>query len=142
MWLLDKDVLESIKAATKAGINPSPDQQKEFESRAYSAGSGDGSRILATAGTSAEIEITGVLTNAPDFMAFLFGGGNTTYPDIISAIAEAEQDDNIKDITYKLDTPGGHFSGLFTAIDAMKKASKPSKAVVMSTKARFNPIIT
>lgn len=125
-WLLESDCYKKIQAAEKAGITPTADQQVKFEVLA----SNSTSRILSSAGNIAEISIIGVLTQAPSFFAMLFGGGNTTYPEIISAIAEAEIDPSINEIILAIDSPGGHFDGLFDTLAAIQSATKPIKAII------------
>lgn len=131
MWLLEASVRQAIQQAQKAGFMPSAEQQAQFDAR---FGNGDVSandnRLLTVAGNSAEISVKGVITKAPSFMAMLFGGGNTTYPEIIAAIAAAEQDSAISDITFAIDSPGGHFDGLFDTLAAIQAAKKPTKAVI------------
>lgn len=130
MWLLEPSVREAIERAYTAGLMPTVEQQINFEASHVSALADGDSRITSVAGNSAEIAIKGVMTNAPDFLAMLFGGGNTTYPEIISAIAQAEQDPNITDITYKITSGGGEFAGLFDVLAAMQQSKKPSTAVI------------
>ena len=134
MWLLETGARQAMQRATRAGFTPTAEQQANFEARFGGEVSANGdNRLLTTAGNSAQIEITGVMTKKPSFMAMIYGGGNTTYREITAAIAAAEQDDNISDITYLIDSPGGNIDGMFDAIEAMKSASKPSKAVVSGT---------
>ena len=131
MWLLEASVRQAIQQAQKAGFMPSVEQQAQFDAR---FGSGDISandnRLLTVAGNNAEISVKGVITKSPSFMAMLFGGGNTTYPEIISAIAAAEQDDTVSNITFAIDSPGGHFDGLFDTLAAIQAAKKPTKAII------------
>ena len=129
-WLLETSVRQAIEQAQAAGIIPTVEQQTEFETSRTAAMVDGNSRVLTLAGNSAEIAIKGTLTKSPDFMAMLFGGGNTTYTEIVSAIAAAEQDDNITDITLSIDSPGGAFDGLFDALASIQSAKKPIKAVV------------
>jgi len=129
MWLLESSVRDALDAAIIAGVSPTAEQQAQFEATHISALSEGGSRILTMAGSSAEISVKGVLTKAPDFLAMLFGGGNTTYPDIISALKEANENPNIADITLVIDSPGGHIDGLFDLLDTLKAIRKPVKAI-------------
>jgi len=129
MWLLEQNVLELLQQATVAGIQLTSEQIARFEARSFGA-EADSSRLLTTVGSSAEIEISGVITKAPDILAMIFGGGNTTYSDINAAIVTAEQDENIKDITLKIDSPGGQFDGLFDTIATLQSAKKPINALV------------
>lgn len=131
MWLLETSVRQTMQAALKSGFVPSAEQQAKFEARLESLeGSEAGSSILTVAGDTAEVAIKGVLTNSPDFLAVLFGGGNTTYSDIISAIALAEQDSNVKDVTFNIDSPGGQVDGLFSVVSAIRDIKKPTKASI------------
>lgn len=131
MWLLEASIRQAIMQAQKAGFTPSTEELTKFEARFNNGDvSANDHRLLTIAGENAEIAIKGVLTQNPDFLAFLFGGGNTTYPEIISAIAAAEQDDSITNTTYKIESPGGGFAGLFDVLAAMQAAKKPSKAII------------
>ncbi|MCK5606835.1 ATP-dependent Clp protease proteolytic subunit, partial [Candidatus Pacearchaeota archaeon] len=125
-WL-EKTARERLERAEQS-MSVSAEQTKEFIETSCAAG--DTPRMLATTGSNAEINIKGVLTNEPDFMARFFGGGNSTYKDIIQSIVLAEQDDNVKTITLKVDSPGGAMIGMVDAMDAIANATKPITAVV------------
>jgi ClpP class serine protease len=114
-----------MRAAAVAGNMPTAQQQAEYEARDRS-----GEGILAIAGDKAQIDISGVLTVRPSFFAMLFGGGNTTYGEITAALADAEQDPNVKEITLAIDSPGGQIDGLFDTLAALQGVNKPMKAVV------------
>jgi ClpP class serine protease len=135
MWLLEASVRKALEHAEKSGFNPSAEQISRFEARFGGDVSAQDNRLLTIAGENAAISIKGVITQTPSFMAMIFGGGNTTYPEINAAIAAAEQDDSITNITYEVDSPGGGFDGLFNTLAAMQSAKKPSKAVVSSLSA-------
>lgn len=126
MWLLETAVRQAMERAAAAGAAPTVAQQGEYVARIQA----DTGRVLTLAGSSAEIEVYGVLTKVPDFFAAYFGGGNTTYGEIVAAIAQAEQDDEVEEITLMVDSPGGTFDGLFDAIAAIQTARKPIKARV------------
>ena len=137
MWLLEANTLNTILQAEKSGFNPSAEQLTAFRGETSEEG---GSRIMSIAGNTADISINGILTNSPDFIAMIFGGGNTTYSDIISAVASAEQNDDISNIILSVDvSPGGTLDGLFSAVAAISAAKKPIKAVVsnMAASATF-----
>lgn len=127
MWLLESNTRDTIVQAEKSGFSPNAEQLTAFRSETSEEG---GSGIMSIAGDTADISIKGVLTNVPNFMAMIFGGGNTTYSDIISAIAFAEQNETIKNIVLSVDSPGGQIAGLFNAVSAIASAKKPVKAVV------------
>ncbi len=119
-----------MEALRTSGLAITAEQQIQFDARFGDSSPDAMPRILTIAGSTAEIAIKGVLTAAPDWMAMFFGGGNTTYPEILSALAMAESDKSVKDIVLKIDSLGGQVSGLFEAVDAIALAKKPTKAVV------------
>lgn len=129
MWLLAAAVRQAIEQAYQNGVTPTVDQQMQYEAR-YGAYEGEHSRVLNVAGDVGEIRVSGVITKAPSFLAMLFGGGNVTYPEIISALAEADKNPDIKRVEMRIDSPGGHFDGLFDTIGAMQAFTKPLRAVV------------
>lgn len=131
MWLLALAVKQAIEQAYHNGVLPTAEQQIAYEARyALSAEGGDFSRVLTTAGEVAEISVSGVITKSPSFIAMLFGGGNVTYPEIISALAEADKNPEVKRAELRIDSPGGHFDGLFDVISAIRSFSKPLRALV------------
>lgn len=127
-WLITPDALSEFRAKTE-NVVPTAEQLTAFEA---SFGDQDfpGSRIMSKAGNVANIEIGGTLTKTPSWMARYFGGGNTAYNELISAINEAERDPNIREIIFTIDSPGGVTNGLTGAMDAIKNATKPTRAVV------------
>tara|TARA_R110002153_G_C13332612_1_gene498618 strand:- start:34472 stop:35623 length:1152 start_codon:yes stop_codon:yes gene_type:complete len=134
MWLLEASVRQAMEQAKQSGFMATVEQQIEYEARSISA-AGGGSRIMTVAGSTAEIAVKGVITKSPDIMAMLFGGGNTTYSDITTALAEASSNPAIKDITMAIDSPGGTVDGLFDTLAAIEATPKPVKAVVSNTAA-------
>lgn len=131
MWLLQTAIRLAFERATAAGMTPTAEQQLDYVARiSASHNDGDGPRLLTIAGGSAEIAITGAITNRPSLMAYLFGGGNTTYSDIVAAIAVAEQDPAVETITFSIDSPGGTIAGLFDTLAAIEAVTKPTQALV------------
>lgn len=130
MWLLEANARKIMERAATTGFMPTAEQQMQMEAMFSSESSSSGSRILSIAGNSAEINISGILTNTQDFLAIMFGGGNTTYPEIISAIALAEKDDTVEDVTFAIGSPGGSTEGLFDTMSAIASMKKPTKAIV------------
>lgn len=120
MWLLDSNALTDIEAAR--GFEPTTEQLSEF--RDFVA---KGPSITKTLGETARITVSGVLTKRPSLMARLFGGGNTTYPDISSALFAAEADPKVSDIVLEISSPGGSVDGLFELIADMQGIKKPMK---------------
>lgn len=116
MWLLDEKTIELMKFTKR----PSAEEQTKYAANSR--------RPLLGAGGN--INIKGILTDTPDFWAFLFGGANTTYRDIIDAVKQAEQDNSVKEITLWIDSPGGQASAMWVqAMDTIYQASKPVKAI-------------
>lgn len=137
MWLLLAEVRQLLAQAMRNGVMPSAEQQIQFEARFHDFDE-DGNprnRLLTIVDDKAEISIKGVLTKAPSFFAMLFGGGNTTYPEIVSALAEADKNEKVKSAVLTMDSPGGHFEGLFDVLAAIELFSKPLKANVTGTAA-------
>lgn len=127
MWLLEPSVKLKIEKAVESGLVPTADQQLLFESNRSSVG---GDRLLTYSGGVASIGVSGVLTKAPDFLAMLFGGGNTTYAELISSILKAESDEDVKETELVFNSPGGNFDGLIEAMDVIKATKKPIRAIV------------
>ncbi|WNO24171.1 putative crotonase-like domain protein [Acinetobacter phage Scuro] len=128
-WLLEPGALKQIESAIARGVSPTAEQLAEFNAL-YGDEDFPGARILTKAGPYAEINISGTLTKNPSWLARFFGGGNTAYSEIISALNEAERDPNISEITLSIDSPGGNTNGLVEVMDAIKSAKKPTKALV------------
>jgi ClpP class serine protease len=126
MWFLARETLAAFERAHAAGVIPDALQEQEYRAQHSS----DSGRVLRTVGNNAEVIIHGVLTKSPSLLAMLFGGGNTTYGEIVDAIATAEQDDAVDNITLAIDSPGGAFDGMFDAIAALQTAKKPIRAVI------------
>lgn len=125
MWFLAKDIYDKMDAAVKEGFQLTADTISEIKAASRSNGK------MSVEGRTAVIPIDGVLTEKPDFFAAFFGGGNTTYPRIRSAIAEANSNDKIKDIVLKFgSSPGGNITGMFQTIDAIADSTKPIRATV------------
>ena len=135
MWLLEPSIKAKLEKAVENGLLPNADQQMLFESNRISGGD----RITSYSKNVAQLSINGVLTKKPDFLAMLFGGGNTTYEELISAITQAEGDEEIESIELYISSPGGNFDGLIEAMDAVKSTKKPIKAIVknMATSAAY-----
>lgn len=135
MWLLENKTKKIIENAESSGIIPTAEQLINFKA----IHDDDNSNILYKAGSSAEISIKGILTKTQSFLAILFGEGNTTYSSIVTALENAENDEDIKEIVLHIDSPGGQFDGMFSAIEAIQATSKPVTAIVsgLATSAAF-----
>ena len=139
MWLLQTAMYHALKQAQAGGAMPSAAQQLDYEARMSAVHDGDAPRLLTIVGDNAEIRVQGVLTNRPSVFAFLFGGGNATYSDIITALAVADQDPAVKRIDLNIDSPGGSVAGLFDTLAAIEATTTPVRAVVsnMAASAAF-----
>lgn len=129
-WLLESNVREAIELAIKTGVNPTAEQQALYQARVSALSSDAGSRVLTLAGNTAEVAIEGVITKSPNWLAMIFGGGNTVYSEITAALAQADANPEIDNIVLAIDSPGGHFDGLFDTIAAIQQTQKPTKAVI------------
>ena len=129
MWLLETKYGKEIKQAIKDRVEPSVLEREAFLTATANVGCSE-CRILSIAGSSAEISVKGILTKTRSFLAWYIGGGNTTYSEIVAALAEADKDPNVKDATVNIDSPGGNFDGLFEALAAIQAFSKPITAKV------------
>jgi ClpP class serine protease len=129
IWLINKDVLKAMESGA-ASVSAS-ERLAYIREREPSAA--ENLRIYNEAGDRAQIVVEGVLTDKPDFLAMLFGGGNTTYGDIIAAIDAAERDPNIREIYMYIDSPGGTVAGMFDAMESMRTAQKPITVIGRNT---------
>lgn len=134
MWLVSTAVRQAIEQAQSRGVVPSPEAQADYVAR-YGSYEGEYDRVLTVAGDVAEIKVTGIITKVPSFMAMLFGGGNVTYSEIISALAEADRNPEVTRAELRVDSPGGHIDGLFEAISAIQAFTKPLRGVVQNVAA-------
>jgi ClpP class serine protease len=123
MWLIEQQAYDSMVSQSE-GYRASSFQLDRFGNR-------DDNLVPVKDGV-AQIDIKGVLTPEPDIFAFLFGGGNTTYSELMSSIAVASANPDVTSITFEVDSPGGDIDGLFAVMDAIKAIDKPTKAVVLN----------
>lgn len=130
IWLIAGDAVQRMDDARARNLAVSAEQMADFDARVQSK-SGAGPRNYTVSGGVATIEVSGVLTKHPDFFAIFFGGGNTTYTDIIESATLAENDGNVAEVHVLYDSPGGNVDGLFEAIDALAAISKPIKTSVV-----------
>lgn len=128
-WLITKSALDVVRAAEALGVIPTATQQAEFTA-SYTDGDYPGARIMSKVGNVAQINISGVLSKEPSWVLRWFGGGNTAYSEIISAINEAERDPAIEEVVFAIDSPGGQTSGLTGAMDAIAAMTMPTRAEV------------
>lgn len=124
-WLMEPGVLHKMQSAGMANIASAPAIMA-----AMSAKGGDASNVMEVAGDVARINIVGVLTSQPDWMAMFFGGGNTTYGDISAAIITAENDDSVKRVEFFFDSPGGEARPVSELADQISSMKKPTTSLV------------
>lgn len=127
-WLIETTALDELKAAKASGWQPTSEMVAAFATSAQA----DSPRILDVDvdGAVANIQVLGVLTEKPSLYASIFGGGNTSYAEIIDAVALAEADERVKTIRLNINSPGGTIAGMFDAMDIIAAAEKPVEAVV------------
>lgn len=128
-WLITKDAWQMVSTAEALTVVPTAQERAEFTA-SFSEGDYPGARIMDKVGSIAQINITGVLTKDPSWILRYFGGGNTAYSEIISAVNEAERDPTIKEVVFNIDSPGGQTSGLSDAMDAVAGMTIPTRAEV------------
>lgn len=115
-WLIREDIAEQLTEARRA---QQPTAQDLREMRAdMGLERRDGPRSLTVAGDTAEITVEGVLTQKPDFWAWLLDIPNTTYADLLEAIQAAKTNPAVRRVAVHVDSPGGECSGLFDVLDA------------------------
>jgi ClpP class serine protease len=92
----------------------------------------DGSPLaLTVVGDQARVSVHGILTEAPDVYAWLFGEPNTLYSDIADAIIAAERNPSVRHVTFDIESGGGTVAGLRTATKAIAVMQK-SRSVLSS----------
>lgn len=128
-WFITKDAWEMVRAAQALGVAPNASERLDFEA-SLSDGDYPGARIMNKIGSVAQINISGVLSKEPSWILRWFGGGNTAYSEIISAINEAERDPAIEEVIFNIDSPGGQTNGLTGAMDAIAAMTIPTRAEV------------
>ena len=121
-WALEPTVFKRLEAAKK-----NPPGAAAFESVLDAATKPQKARIE---GTAAVVEIKGILTKAPDWIARWLYGANTTYADIVAAVRDADNDPRVESIVFDIESPGGSVHGMFDAMAAIAGASKPTHARV------------
>ena len=122
MWFLSSEIDERLQNATAATV-----EQEETHAAHFGEVDGGAPRIMSVAGNVASIDVRGVITDRPSFMAMLMGGGNTTYKDIRTSLAMANNDPSIKSIDLAIDSPGGQASAEW--LDTMKAVAASGKTV-------------
>jgi len=80
----------------------------------------------------ARIPIVGELTPhaSTDACGAYTADALTEYGFIIAASEAADLDESVKSIDYYIDSPGGYYSGLMSAVNAMRSVTKPTRSIV------------
>lgn len=124
MWLLRTETAHELAQGHHAVHALTSQQQASFSAR-VAAVEDNALRALKLSSDVAEISVHGTLTPKPDIIAHFFGGGNTTYPEIIAALARAQTDPAVKRIVLDVNSPGGQMSGLYDVLVALEAMTKP-----------------
>lgn len=140
MWLISQEKASEIRQAILSGAAPTAAQMSEHTAREMAAeqeavASTNLPRNMSVAGHIAEIRVDGLLTPKPDLFAWLFGGGNTTYAQIQSALGIAAADPNIREISLLVSSPGGTVAGLFETLAAIESIRGAKKISVKASQA-------
>lgn len=123
-WLLEKNVLDSI-------IRVSSELIPSAEERRSHAISVNQRSLISKRDNVATIKVQGTLTDSPNILAELFGGGNTTYGELLEDLASANFDDDVDSILLAIDSPGGEATASWVSVmDAIKDSKKPVTALV------------
>jgi ClpP class serine protease len=129
MWLIRKDVIEAVEHARAKGLAAPAGAVESFNRQLAECAAKGEPRIIRRAGDVAEIRVEGVLTPKPDFYAYYYGGGNTTYPEIIQSLALAAADPTIRRVVLNVASPGGYVAGLFDTLAALEAFTKPKETL-------------
>ncbi len=127
--MIRKDVIAKVEHARASGHAPPAGELEAFNRRSLECAASGEPRIFRRAGDVAEIRVEGVLTPKPDFYAYYYGGGNTTYPEIIQSLQIAGADPSIKRVVLSIASPGGYVAGLFDVLAALEIFAKPKETI-------------
>ena len=119
MWLLEQETKNKLLKIPAA---------QALEASSQVDASGIEAKPTRNEGSTAVIDVSGILAKKPNWSMFFFGG--TLYPDVISQVQAADNNKSIKDIVLNVDSPGGNVDGLFETMDAIKDTTKPITARV------------
>lgn len=131
MWLMEEKAFNAYRSVHERDfINFNSSQIESVITSQGSQYGGSGSDILSIEGSTAYIDVQGVLTQKPDFFAMLFGFANTTWSALNEAVAMAESDKRVTDVVFNIDSPGGEVYGMFDAMANISMMKKPKTAFV------------
>jgi ClpP class serine protease len=132
MWAIHQSMFDPMARADRMAETMSEAEARLQYNAKFSMVSGANPEIYTVSGETANINISGVLTKQFSYFYGLFGGGSTSYADIISAISLAESNDQVKKIVFNISSGGGRVDGSLDAYNAIKNASKPTEAIIES----------
>jgi ClpP class serine protease len=113
-WLLSDEVLQ-LRTARSLG------RVIVARGRASSPAVEEPSPLTVADGV-ATIRVEGVLTPTPDDDAAWFGEANTLYPDLQAALSSALANEDVSEIVWSIDSPGGSVDGYFALLDDIADA--------------------
>ena len=87
-------------------------------------------KLLTIEGETAFIDITGPLSRkGPDMWDVCFGTGGTSYTEIIEALELAVEDESVKEIRLRMNTPGGTVDGVDEVAQMIAFSRKKKKVI-------------
>jgi len=131
------DVAQTIGRLFNTGVVPTVAQLEELRAaragKVARGGTGAGASSepdgYTVVGNTAEIRVCGVLSEEPDFWAWLLGIDQTCYSDIRDGFALAAANPTVTNVVMVVSSPGGYVDGLFETLAAIESFSKPIKVV-------------
>jgi ClpP class serine protease len=131
-WAMKAEELERFYAFREAearvrGEAPA-ELIKEIKAEALEWGKAEKS-LYKTENGIADIGITGTLEARRSVSSSLYGE-TTTYTEIEEAVLAAERDPLVEKIRFSINSPGGSWDGVDFCAETIKKAGKPTEAVI------------
>lgn len=127
LWAVHPAVLEQYKNFEKTSLSEiSLSDGNDFDAKLAQLDGED----LTIVDSIAIIEINGLLRDRPSMLSFLFNNNFTTYSSIARDIQIANDQESVKQIELRVNSPGGQLDGLFDLLDVIKSNTKPIEAVV------------
>lgn len=120
MWLLEPELKEKIENCNLDFAKAQEEYAAQYQEQ----------RRYAVDGRRAIVNVRGIMTKRPSYMAYFFGGGNVTYGALNAALEAADADTNVDEIQLDIDSPGGQFDGLFDTLGVLQGLKKPVTAKV------------
>lgn len=133
-WLLQEDALRQLREAYRVAPISIEEQRAHIESEQKHVAE-RGPRSLSLAGENAEIRVAGILTKKPDIWAWFFGLENTSYADLLAAIATVRASPDVKSVRLTVDSPGGSADGLFDVLGAIETLREEKTVTVLAENA-------